>query len=89
MASESRLREVCRRYGLRAGLLQYGRVFVRSNSNYSYFIEELDWLSLTDEELEEIAVSWSLRLSFEDNPTYHTNLCQEIFLPDGPKTCTL
>jgi hypothetical protein len=89
MASESRLREVCRRYGLKVNVYEFKRVLVQSNSTRRYFIEDLDWLSLTEEESEEIAVSWSLRLSFEDNPTYHTNLCQEIFLPDGPKTCTL
>ncbi len=89
VASVSRVGEVCKRYGMRVSLA-LERVLVISSSPTNARIKQIDWEPLTDEELEELVVSWSLELCFLDSPSYiSTNLCSEIYLPNGPKICTL
>lgn len=88
VASVSRVGEVCRGYGIRVILAE--RALFISSSPTNYCIKQIDWESLTDEELEELVVSWSLELCFGNSSSYlHTNLCSEIYLPHGPKLCTL
>jgi hypothetical protein len=88
VASVSRVKEVCGRYGMRVSLAY--KVLVVSSSPTNHHLEQLDWETLTDDELEELVVSWSLELCFVDSPSYiSTNFCSEIYLPHGPKICTL
>jgi hypothetical protein len=88
VASKSRIKEVFARYGMQVGTAE-GILVISSSPGY-HLVKHLDWESLTDGGLEELAVSYSLELCFGNSSSYpHTNLCSEIYLPHGPKICTI
>jgi hypothetical protein len=91
VASVSRVEEVCKRYGMRVCAYSYSKqILVESSSGFQRFVECLDWELLGDEELEGLAVSWALKLCFENDPAHQlTNPCSEIYLPHEPRICTL
>ena len=82
MASLEKLKEVCGVYNLTTLGLPNNKYRIYIFTQDYRIIDAIDLRDITNEELEEIAVSWALKSSFGDNPPYVSkNPFSEIYLP--------